>query len=540
MPWRRKTYDELPALSVRRHELRRSLRLTTVAWMLGVVWMACVMGSQVNLYARMLGFSDFEFGVLGALPFVGTLGQLVAAVLIERTGLKKYQFLFCGTIHRLMWLAIAAVPLVLPIPSKLAVWTMLMMFVMSSFMAHLASTAWLTWMGDLIPRQVRGRYFANRMLFTRPILIAVAIAVGLVLDWASVPGAPVTGAAQPKLLWVLCGIFAVAALFGVGDILVFHKVREVLPSLDEDRLLSAGIDGLRSAVRQLVVEPLKNRVFVHYVCYGATITFALTCSAQFIWRNALEYLEFSKLTTQILLLVVSPIMGVVGVKTWGALVDRWGRRPVMILSTFLAVLSISPWLFAKPHMPAPAFVSDSINAVLQAVGSVFGRSDWARVSADMGLGTILIVLPAPLIGGIAGTGIGLAQMSVILGFADGHGRSKYMAAAAVMIGVGGMLGGLAGGVVAQVLRHLQQTPIELGPLAWTNWHIVFLVSIVFRIASLLWLVNMPDPGSRPVRHLARVMGGHISNAVVNRLFFPLRVFGWGRGGNRRQRRRTKE
>ena len=89
MSWRNKSYDEVPALSVRGRQLRQSLQTVTVAWMFGTVWMSCVAGSRLTIFARMLGFNNFHFGLLAAVPFVATLGQLVATVLIERTGLIR-------------------------------------------------------------------------------------------------------------------------------------------------------------------------------------------------------------------------------------------------------------------------------------------------------------------------------------------------------------------------------------------------------------------------------------------------------------------
>ena len=118
MSWREKTYDVLPALSVRGKDLRQSLRLVTVAWMWGVVWMTCVSGDQMRAFAKMLGFNDFAFGLMGAIPFLATLGQLPAAIVVERTGLRKYLFLNCQIAARLLWLPIALVPLVIfPGPS---------------------------------------------------------------------------------------------------------------------------------------------------------------------------------------------------------------------------------------------------------------------------------------------------------------------------------------------------------------------------------------------------------------------------------------
>ena len=101
MSWRTHSYEDVPALSIHGRHLRAAMRTGTLAWMFGIVWLACVSGSHVKVFARMLGFNDFAFGLMAAVPFLANFAQIVASVLIERTGLLKYQFLQCATLHRL-------------------------------------------------------------------------------------------------------------------------------------------------------------------------------------------------------------------------------------------------------------------------------------------------------------------------------------------------------------------------------------------------------------------------------------------------------
>ncbi len=545
MPWRRQSYEVLPALSVRGRQLRHYLRVVTGAWMLGVVWMVCVSGAQMKNFAEMLGFEDIHFGILGALPFIATFGQVVASVLIEQTGLRKFQFLHCGTVHRLLWVALAAVPLALSIPSGGAVLATLAILAISWFAASLSTPAWLTWMGDLIPRRIRGRYFAARIRWTEPIRIVVVIAVGVLLDAATVEGAPMTAAAQPRLLYVICGLFVVGALFGAGDILAFRSLRDVMPSRDNLppvfrvdvprptrpsplRLAGYGLRAGGSLVRQTLVEPLGDAVFRHYVLYGMTITFVTSVGMWFFWRNAMDNLGFSMLAANVLFLIVSPVSGIVAAQVWGRLIDRWGRRPILIIATMGTVLSIIPWFLIARHTPHPAFVESAANWLAGLVGPLVGRSDWVWVTADTPAGAYLGAVCAAALGGWFWTGVGLAQTGIMLGFSDGQGRSKFVAASAVLMSLGGVVGGIVGGSVAQSLQFLQAEPIVVGPFLWNNWHATFLLSGVFRIAAIGWLIGMPDPGAGRVRDMLRTMRGNVYNAVAPRLFYPIRVFGWGR------------
>jgi MFS family permease len=559
MSWRSRTYNELPALAVRGEELRRSLRLTTAAWMYGIVWMSCTMGSHMPVFAQMLGASDWHLGLMTAVPFIGTLAQLAASIQIERTGLKKYQFLFCGAAHRLLYIAIGLIPLALPIPSRAAIWMMILILLASQVFNALATPAWMVWMGDLIPKRVRGRYFANRALYCRPIQFLVAIGLGIVLDAVTRQGPGISDSAaadQPLLLCVICAIFGVSGIFGVIDILLFLRVREVLPTSNKPRPPAVRLDHLGpipsdvlgkvgyagratgTFLWQMLVEPLvKDRVFRHYVGFGATIQFAVAIPGYFWWTNAMDNMGFSKLAANVLFLVIQPVMGLMGAQAWGRLIDRWGRRPVLFFSTVLLMFSAAPWFLVYREMPAPAWVLDAANWVLRWAGGLFGTPQRFLLTPDMPVASYLCVLVGTFFGGVGFTGLALAQTAVVLGFSDGHGRSKYVAGSAVFTAIGGALGGLVGGGVATWLKDYAWNahPLIVGPFAWNNWHATFGLSILFRFLSLLWLVHMPDPGSRQVRDMIRSVGDSVTHAVAGWLLFPLRIFGWGRADDRENR-----
>jgi hypothetical protein len=106
------SFEVLPALRLRGPTLRAAMRRITLAWCFGVVWMVCcTTGSHVQVFAREIGFDDFAFGVLAALPFLATFGQVIASAFTDRIGQRKHFFLRYATMHRATWLLVAAVPL---------------------------------------------------------------------------------------------------------------------------------------------------------------------------------------------------------------------------------------------------------------------------------------------------------------------------------------------------------------------------------------------------------------------------------------------
>jgi len=548
MSLRSKSYEVLPALSVRGPELRRSLRTVTIAWMYGMVWMSCIMGSHVTIFSRMLGFTNFDFGLMTALPFLARFAHLPAVILTERTGLRKYQFLVALTIHRLSWLLIALIPLVMPIPSRLAVYTMLLLLTLSWSLAAFGMPGWMTWMGDLIPRRIRGRYLALRARVARVAQIAVVIALGVLLDQVTAHGS------RAAVLWTISGIFTVAAIFGTIDILLFRGIREVFPTTAElprtpgvqirvrrargrGPIAWTGYAGryVAEVLREFLVRPMKDRSFRYYVGYGATMAAAMSVAGWFFWLHCLEYLHLSKLAVNVLYLVVAPLAAIASAGVWGRLIDRWGRRPTLLLATTCVVFSVMPYFAALPTTGAPAFVAGAVNWVSSGIGRLVGGGDWQWLGPEAPVGAWLWIALSCVIGGVGWSGIFLAQMGIMMGFADGPGRDKYVAGSAVLIGLGGVLGGYIGGQVAQSLQFLRDAPIVAGPIVLNNLHATFALSMLARLGGLAWLVGMPDPGAGRVRDLVRRMRMSLYTSIVPRLSYPLRMLGWMRG-NRRGRR----
>src|SRR5947208_10843561 len=91
--------------------LRRAMGLVTLSWVFGSVWATAIGGAPFSLFARDLGASEFQIGVLAALPFLASLVSMPASLLTERTGARKKIFLWSLYTQRLLWIPIALIPL---------------------------------------------------------------------------------------------------------------------------------------------------------------------------------------------------------------------------------------------------------------------------------------------------------------------------------------------------------------------------------------------------------------------------------------------
>lgn len=554
--------DELAALSVRKAELRRAMRLVTAAWVLGIVWRTCTHGSWMNSFGRMLGFSNFHFGLWTAMPHLAALANLAAVVLLDRTGRTKHLFLVTLTASRVLWLVVALV-FITAGGTVLGIWLVLLTALASWVLGAMGAVAFQTWMGDMIPRRIRGRYWAARSRITRALIVPVAIGLAIFMDHMTDPARPMTMAAQPALMWSLAGVLVIAAVFGVADILMFIRIREVRPTVPDRHpppavdfsAVSPGRGGavgallgapryLGSVVKQLLADPLKDPAFRRYVLYGATVTFAIGAGGPFFIRNMREALGLSHMGISVIWMILGPLMAILAARPWGRLVDRWGRRPMLMAATTVACFGALPYIFASRATPNPPYVSEAVNATAGFMGwlgaaaaSLLGWAvdwgSWQPLAPGAPVGAWMICASTMFFGFVGWSGVMIGQQGIILGFADGQGRSKYVAAHAVFCGLGGFIGANVGGFLADSLAFISwQHPIRVGPFEWNNWHATFLLSTAARVAALLLLIKMPDPGARRARDMVRTVGGEMLQLLTGRW-----LSGWLGGGRSRRTRR---
>ena len=190
-------------------------------------------------------------------------GGAVADVVLERYGGKPV-FIWTCTAHRFLWVVIGGLPWLLP-----ASWQwpgLLVLMFVSTVLANIASPAWMAWMADVIPARLRGRFNARRIQAGQAVGLVLSLLAGLVLDWPD-------EAERAVLRNLISGMFALAGLCGMMDILLFLRVPDPKPVHHHPTL----------SLRELVRQPLRNPAFRIFLGYSATMTFATGFVGQFLW-----------------------------------------------------------------------------------------------------------------------------------------------------------------------------------------------------------------------------------------------------------------
>jgi len=436
-----------------------------VAWIFGAAWLYLSTGAVFTRFNKLLNMPAFGYGLLAAVPFAGALMQIPVSYFITRYGHRKSIFITLGAVHRLMWLPIAAIPWLLPAGWQ---WQGLLVFFAVMWLAgQMTTPIWVSWMADLVPGRIRGRYFTRRGQLGQLIGVIVTLLAGYALDHA----------APPALLKVICLALGVSGLVGFVDFAFFVKVP------DQQRVKPNPTVGIVEMLRV----PLRDRNFLRFLGYTTTLTFAVGFVAQFAWLFIFDVARLSNTQANAMLVVMPLVIFMLSGPMWGRLLDRFGRKPVLIIAGLILAPGALGWIFIS-------------------------REHWVW-------GYLLVVISTA-----AWPGIEAGNFNILLNLSDtANSRtsgSVYVAINSTACAVAGVLSGLFGGAVAQALGDWRTTVFGY-PLTYHG--VLFIISSVIRLAALGWLIGFHDHRAATARTALRYLGTNLYSNLQQAVFIPGRA-----------------
>lgn len=477
-----------PAAPAQPLDLRRQLVWVTVAWAFGSVWLWSISGAAMTQFCRELGMPDYGFGILATLPFLGTLIQLPVSYILERYGHRRTLFLWTATLQRLLWTLAAFIPWLLPGVQQ-AWWVVLIVVLgVSWLLGQASSPAWMSWMSDLIPRRVRGRYFAVRRVATQPIGLFVTVGIGYAMDLVQ----SVQDERPDIMLPVTAAILAIAGLFGALDILCFRNVKDPAPPKPHrDVNLFA-----------LLGRPLADRHFRRYVAFNFTFMLGVGFMGQYVWLYAFDVVGWTYWQANLLIIGLPLVLQWFTFQMWGRLIDRYGKKPILLITGFV---------------------------------TVWGAVGWMLINADrFWLGYTMILLTT-----MAWPGMEIANFNFTLDLAgsrkehDEHPHAHqretagtaYVAVNSIVVALGGILSGLLAAAIAGRLEGWESDPLPIVGVALTYHGVLFIISTLLRGASLIWAAQLEEPRATGTRDAIRYMTAAFYSNVRSALLVPSRTVG---------------
>ena len=231
-----------------------------------------------------------------------------------------------GGLARIALLALALVPWMTSVPAT-AIWLIIALNGVRSFMSNFGNPAWTVLVGDLVPPSLRARYFGNRNLM----IMLAALLVAPLAGWLITAGNGWLG--QPNLGYQ--AVLALAFVTGLAGTVCFTLIPE--PHRAPRARQATGGPRLWSALAG-------NRAFLGLVVSGFVWNLALQMAAPFFNVYLVRHLGAGT-TTVGFLAAVNTLFGLIGSGIFGRVMARLGALKTQALTGLLIPIVPTAWIW---------------------------------------------------------------------------------------------------------------------------------------------------------------------------------------------------
>ena len=452
-------------------KVQRGLRINILAGALGMAWWVMSQGMPLTMFFEALGSSGFVLGLVSAVIQAAVLLQIPAALLSERLEERKLPWARLTLVSRFIWFLPAVCVMLAPGQPRLVAALTLGVVAVSALLQQSVGAFWFSWMADLVPERVRGRFWGLRQSWVMAAFLVAMQLAGYILDRYS----PVSGGTRAWQGFAL--VFILASIFGCADIIIHLWV----PEPRGERRVS------EAPWPQRILEPLRNREF-----RLLTMAMGLQGLSLGLLGLGLVYLkkDFPVTYSQLAAITVSGALGtLVFSSVWGYVMDRVGGRALgAILFAVIPVLAIV-WFFVEPYSTSFPGLFASIRGLGPAVA--FGVKllpEAARqwVEAFELPQPVWLLIFGSFLGGAVYGGVGLCQLNLVSALAPERGRTMAMA---VHWSVAGLLCAIGSLTAGKVMDYFAAHPVH-----WnlpTGTHFAFFHALLLAHVVLIWGLTLP-------------------------------------------------
>jgi len=307
-----------------------------------------------------LGASNFQIGLIAAIPALMQFVQIPAIFLIEKISSRKTIAIYSALIGRFGFLLIALSPFLFAPSVGLAMLIMAVLFY--SGFGGIGGCAWNSWMRDLVPENKMGTFFSGRMRIATILGVFVSILASMFLDfWKTT--------FPDSEIYAYSGLFAVAFVIGIIGVIFLSKT-------PEPRMKPQNVDFLK-----LLAQPFKDLNFRRLMFFLGSWSFAVNLAAPFFTVYMLTKLGLG-MSMIVTLSVISQVFNFTFLSLWGKWADKFSNKSVLAVSGPLFMFSILGWTFTT--MPEKYFLTLPILVVIHIVMGI-ATAGIAIASGNIGL-----------------------------------------------------------------------------------------------------------------------------------------------------------
>jgi MFS family permease len=446
--------------NISENELKRSLNLVILGVTFGICFFVFINGAPLTGFIRALGVSDFMYGIIMAMPVVGNVVQVFASYYLEASGKRKSLFVVSGFFHRLIWIPIAIIPLVVPIShNSIRIWSISILIAMFSMGNAVSAVSFWSWMGGLVPSEIKGRFFSKRTMICTISSTIAGLIIGKLLG------------SNPDFERFAI-IIIMVVLFGVSDIFCFIWVKDPPMNISKEK----------TPFFKLFFEPFKNRNYMKFILFIVIWNFGVNFTGPFFNVYMLEYLNMSFFMMAIFAQLAGSVATIFFIRSLGSLVDKYGNKPILSICCTVAVFLPLLWLLATPQ-------------------------------------NYYIVIVISFISGICWPGIELTSLNLSIWLAPEKNRSIYIANFALITSIfGTIFAFICGGAFMQISKpFFDSLNINLFlSQKLSAFHVMFVITASIRLLALvIFQPRIKEDNAYTVRDVLRDMFSLFDKIGVN-------------------------
>ncbi len=352
--------------------------------------------SYISPYAITVGASPFLIAILTSIPnLFGSFSQLLVAKLMGKMNRKTITIRFVSA-HALIWLpmigsiflylkGIRFVPVII-----ILIWTLYLIFL------NIATPAWLSWMGDLVPETSRGKYFGLRNTICNSVLLVTTLLGGILLDHFK------------NLNLVLVGF---GLLFFVG--MIFRLLSAFLLSKQYEPHIK--FDSHYYFTFPDFIKRMRGNNFGKFVIFVMLMTLSTCIAVPFFAPYMLRDLKFNHTLFILIAIVVPTLSSIIAAPLWCRFSDKFGNILTLRICSLLICLIPLLWL----------------------------------VSSN----TYYLIFVPQVVGGVGWSGFGLATSNFIYDAVTRQKRGLCFAYYNVLNGIGIFIGATIGSFIVKLPVH---------------------------------------------------------------------------------------
>lgn len=417
-------------------DTKKGLRISILEGGFATVHVTVTNGAFLTGYALLVGANDFQVALIMSIPLIAQVMNIFSVHAIEHFGRRKWISGIFSVMGRSLWALLAVIPLIQSFSSHAIALTIIVFGTLSAMLSF-SSTPWLSWMADLVPAKIRGRYFGKRNMILGIVTMGASIGAGKTLDYFKQMNSLEIGYFIVLMIAVVCGIIAFIFL-----------TRQ--PEPPYRRMPSYNF-------MSYVLQPFYVSRFRRLLYFYIFFIFAMGIASSYFPVYLLKTLKWS-FSNIALLSIGSAIMTLITQPLWGRIIDRVGNKPVITIT----VLGITP-------LPVIYLISTP-------------QFSWF-IWFDM------------FFTGIFWAGFNLVIFNMVIYSLPEQGRPAFLAIQAALIGMTNFIAMILGGFLAQQLSNFS---INILGQTFINYHALFLLTLILRILSIPLINRLEEPEARTV------------------------------------------